>query len=291
MIGFIQAVVTGTTVGLIYGLMALGFVLIFKSSKIFNFAQGEMVMFGSFLVWTFMTQFHLPVLLGLLIALIIFGLVGYSLERFPFRAMIGQPILSIIMVTLALAVFFRGLAILLWANYIGIKFPTIIPDGMIHVFSITFSSVTIWICLLVFSLVIILSLFFRFTRIGLHMRAAAESHQVSQSMGIRVTAAIAQSAAMAAVLASVGGFLLGYIRGIDFGLANIGLIAIAAALLGGLESFKGAIIGGVIIGLTEIFTGTYIGHGLKEVVPFIVMVLVVLFRPYGLFGLEEIERV
>jgi branched-chain amino acid transport system permease protein len=291
MITFIQALMTGITTGLIYGLVALGFVLIYKSSKIFNFAQGEMVMVGSFLSWTFVGLLHLPLGPGLLFAFVVSAIVGYSFERFPFRPMIGQPILAIIMVTLAIAVFLRGLAILLWANFLGIKFPSFVSEKTIHIFQVPFSSVLIWNFTLVSSLVIILSLFFRYTRTGLHMRAAAESHQLSQSMGIRVTKAIAQSWAIAAVLSTFSGFLLGYIRGIDFGLVNIGLIGIAAALVGGLESFNGAIAGGIIIGVAETLTGCYLGGGLKEVVPFVVMVLVVFVKPYGLFGLKRIERV
>jgi branched-chain amino acid transport system permease protein len=140
-------------------------------------------------------------------------------------------------------------------------------------------------------LVILLSLFFNYSRTGLHMRAAAESHQLAQSMGIKVTQAIAQSWAIAAIVATVGGFLLGYVRGIDIGLIEVGLIAVAAALVGGLESFKGAVLGGLIMGVAQTFTGGYIGYGLKEVVPFFIMVLVLIFKPYGLFGLEKIERV
>jgi len=291
MIKFAQLLMTGVTVGLIYGLMAVGFVLIYKSSKIFNFAQGEMVMVGAFLAWTFLGLFNMPLVVGLLCAFIVTGLVGYSLERFPFRPMIGQPILSTIMITMAIAVFLRGLSILIWANYIGIKFPSVISEKTLRIFGIPISNVFIWNFFFVLVLVILLGLFFHYTRTGLHMRAAAESHRLSQSMGIQVTRSIAQSWAIAAIVATIGGFLLGYIRGIDFGLAETGLIAIAAALVGGLESFKGAIAGGIIIGVAETLTGGYIGHGLREVVPYIVMVLVLFYKPYGLFGLEEIERV
>lgn len=291
MINLIQLLITGITVGSIYGLVAMGFVLIYKSSKIFNFAQGEMVMVGAFLCWTFLDRFHLPVLPGLLLAFLVSGLVGYAFERFPFRPMIGQPILALIMATIAIAVFLRGLAILLWAQFIGIKFPSIIPEKTVYVSNIPFSNVIVWNFLSVSALLIALSLFFRYTRIGLHMRAAAENHQLAQAMGIRVTRAIAQSWAIAAVVSTIGGFLLGYMRGIDFGLANLGLIAVASALIGGLESFEGAIVGGLIIGVAETFTGCYIGRNLKEVIPFIVMVLVIFCKPHGLFGLETIERV
>lgn len=291
MINLIQLLFTGISVGFTYGLAALGFTIIYKSSKIFNFAQGEMVMMGAFLTWTFLDLLHLPILLGLLLAFVVAGLVGYCFERFPLRPMIGQPIVAIIMVTIAISVFLHGLALLLWSSYIGIKFPVVISEKTMYLYQIPISSVVIWNFLLVSTLVIALSLFFYCTRRGLHMRAAAESHQLAQSMGIRVTRVIAQSWAIAAVISTAGGFLLGYIRGIDFGLANLGLVAVAAALVGGLESFKGAIIGGIIIGVGETLTGFYIGRNLKEVVPFVIMVFVVLLKPYGLFGLARIERV
>jgi len=222
---------------------------------------------------------------------IIVGTAGYGLERFPLRKMIGQPILATIMVTMGIAVFLRGLSILLWANNIGIKFPPIVTEKTITIFGIPFSNILVGSLLIVLLLVVLLSLFFNYSRTGLYMRAAAENHQLAQSMGIRVTRAIAQSWAIAAIVSAVGGFLLGYLRGIDSGLSQIGLVAMAAALVGGLESFKGAVLGGVIIGVAETFTGFYIGHGLKEVIPFILMVFVLIYKPYGLFGLKRIERV
>jgi branched-chain amino acid transport system permease protein len=291
MINIIQLLITGVSVGVIYGLIAVGFVLIYKSSQIFNFAQGEMVMIGSYLMWSVLVLYGAPPWLGILIVFLIVGLAGYGLERFPLRPMIGQPILATIMVTMGIAVFLRGLAILVWANDIGIQFPLLVTEKTVQVFGIPFSNITLGNFLLVIVLVVLLSIFFKYSRTGLHMRAAAENQQLAQSMGIRVTRAIAQSWVIAAIVSATGGFLLGYMRGIDFGLSEIGLIAMAAALVGGLESFKGAIFGGVIIGVCQTFTGCYIGHGLKEVVPFIIMVFVLIYKPYGLFGLERIERV
>lgn len=290
MITFFQLLISGLSVGFIYGLIAVGFVLIFKSSQIFNFAQGEMVMFGAFLVWAFLNTGITPVL-AIPLVLVLVGLAGYGLERFPLRAMIGQPIMATIMITMGIAVFLKGLALPLWSDNIGIQYPPIITEKTVSIFSIPISNVTMGIFLFGLILVILLSLFFNYSRTGLYMRAAAESHQSAQSMGIKVTQAIAQSWAIAAIVATVGGFLLGYVRGIDIGLIEIGLIAIAAALVGGLESFKGAVLGGLIMGVAQTFTGGYIGYGLKEVVPFLIMVLVLIFKPYGLFGLVKIERV
>jgi branched-chain amino acid transport system permease protein len=291
MINLVQLLVTGLSVGLIYGLVAVGFVMIYKSSQIFNFAQGEMVMVGAYLTWTFLVSLGLPLWLGILLVLVIAGGVGYGFERFPLRPMIGQPILATIMVTMGMAIFLRGLAILIWSADIGIKFPAIVVERTVEFFGVPLSNLILANFAFVLFLVILLSVFFNYSRVGLHMRAAAENHQLAQSMGIRVTRAIAQSWAIAALVSTMGGFLLAYMRGMDFGLSQIGLIAMAAALVGGLESFKGAIMGGLIIGLAETLTGCYIGHGLKEVVPFVIMVFVLVWRPYGLFGLARIERV
>lgn len=290
MITFFQLLISGLSVGFIYGLIAVGFVLIFKSSQIFNFAQGEMVMFGAFLVWVFL-NYDIPPVVAIILVLIIVGAAGYLLERFPLRPMIGQPIFATIMITMGIGVFLKGLALLLWSHHIGIRYPSVITEKTINILGVPLSNVTIGIFVFGLIMVIILSLFFNYSRTGLHMRAAAENHQLAQSMGIKVTRAIAQSWAIAAIVATIGGFLLGYMRGIDFGLIEIGLIAIAAALVGGLESFKGAVVGGLIIGVSQTFTGGYVGYGLKEVVPFLIMVLVLIFKPYGLFGLVKIERV
>lgn len=291
MITFIQLLFTGLSVGIVYSLVALGFVIIYKSSKIFNFAQGELVMVGAFVTWSFLSLFKMPLLPGFLLSLAIMGVVGYNIERFPFRRMIGQPILAMIMATLALAVFFKGLTLMLWSSYIGIRFPEVIAEKTIYVLGIPFSSLILLNFFLALLLVIALSLLFHYTRIGLHMRAVAENQHVARSMGIRVTRVIAQSWALAAIVCTIAGFLFGYYRGIDFGLAQIGLIACVAGLVGGMESLKGAVVGGLIIGLAETLTGYYIGYNLKEVMPFIVMVIVVCFKPYGLFGLQKIERV
>ena len=291
MITFIQLLITGISVGLIYGLIAVGFVLIYKSSQIFNFAQGEMVMFGAFLMWNFLGPFGLHPALGIILVLIVVGLAGFGLERFPLRPMIGQPILATIMVTMGIAIFLKGFALLLWSNNIGIQYPQIMTEKMYHFIGIPISNITLFSLAFVLILVVLLSLFFNMSRTGLHMRAAAESHELAQSMGIKVTSAIAQSWAIACIVSTAGGFLLGYVRGIDLGLIEVGMIAVAAALVGGLESFKGAIYGGLIIGVVQALGGGYIGYGLKEVIAFIIMVLVLIYKPYGLFGLERIERV
>ena len=159
MINLIQLFITGLSVGLIYGLVAVGFVMIYKSSQIFNFAQGEMVMVGAYLAWTFLVSLGLPGWLGMLAVFVIAGGVGYGLERFPLRPMIGQPVLATIMVTMGIAIFLQGLAILIWSTDIGIKFPPILAEKNIDVFGVPLSNVIVANFVLVIVLVILLSLF------------------------------------------------------------------------------------------------------------------------------------
>lgn len=288
---FVQLLLTGIMVGTIYGLMALGFVLIYKSCQIFNFATGEFVMVGAYLGWTMLCMFNLPLWMAVLATLAITGAIGYGLERFPLRPLIGQSLLSILMVTLGLAVLLRAITVLIWAPHANAAYPMEIALKPMHIFGIPFSPMLV----IGFALAAILGgafgLFFYRTRIGLHMRAAAEDHHLAQGMGIRVTKAIAQSWAIAFMVAAVGGIILGYTKGVSFGLADLGIVAIAAALAGGLNSIPGALIGGIIIGVFQSISGGYIGHGFKEVAPFIAIVLLVLIKPYGLFGLVRIERV
>jgi len=291
---FVQLLATGLMVGSIYGLVALGFVLIYKSSKIFNLAQGEFLMVGSFVAWTFLSLFKLPIWAGIILTFVVLGGVGYGLERFPLRRMIGQSHLSMIMVTLGIAILLRGLATLAWAKPAAIgsmAYPKFLPTGTVTIFGAPYSELLIWSFVIIIVLVLMFAFFFRFTRSGLNMRATAEDQQVAQSMGIKVTGVIAQTWAIAAIVSAVGGILLGYHRGIDFGLTNLGLRAIAAALFGGLESIPGALIGGICIGVFESLAGGYIGHGFKEVAPYVAMALILILKPFGLMGLQRIERV
>ena len=294
MVTFIQLFATGLMVGSIYGLVALGFVLIYKASKIFNLAQGEFLMVGAFIAWAFLSQLNLPIWLGIVLTFLVVGAIGYGLERFPLRPMIGQPHLSMIMVTLGIAILLRGLAVLFWARpaAVGnIAFPKFLPTGTVNILGAPYSQLLIWSFVIIILLVLIFVIFFRFTRAGLNMRATAEDQQVAQSMGINVTGVMAQTWAIAAIVSAVGGILLGYYRGIDFGLTNLGLRAIAAALFGGLESIPGALIGGICIGVFESLAGGYIGHGFKEVAPYVAMALILILKPFGLMGLQRIERV
>jgi branched-chain amino acid transport system permease protein len=292
MIIFWQHILSGLMVGAIYGLVAVGFVIIVKSSEIFNFAQGELLIFGAFVCWSLLVQFHLPPLGAILVTLGLAFLFGMAIERFPLRLMIGQPLFAIIMVTLAVGLCMRGFLTVMWGGMSWRVFvPDLLPPQPVLIGNLSLSQQHIYGFVIAMLVVVVLSLFFKFTRAGLAMRIVPEDHQVAQAMGISVRRVIRNSWAMSAILAAIGGVLLGSINGINIPLANIGLKAIPAALIGGLQSIPGAVVGGLFIGLLEGLSSGYIGHGVQDVVAYVVMIVVLIFWPHGFFGLKRIERV
>ena len=291
MTDFLQLTVNGIMVGSIYGLVAMGFVLIYKSTQVFNLAQGELVALGAYLAMALIIDAGLPIWAGLLVVLALGVAMGLGLERFPLRPLTGQPLFAIIMVTLGISMFFRGLMTLIWGS-VWKNFPVIISDRSIEVGGINLSLLRLIGFILALAVLWAFTLFFRRTKLGLGMRATCEDEQVVQSFGVNVNFIIAAVWAFSILVSVIGGILLGMTKGNVGPLTiEIGMKAIPAALLGGLESIPGAMIGGVMIGLASAFTSGYIGEGLDTVMPFILMVIVVIIRPHGLFGLAEIERI
>lgn len=288
---FVQLVVNGIMVGSIYGLVAMGFVLIYKTTQVFNLAQGEFVALGAYVAWALISGLGLPSWLGVLIVLAIGVIVGWGLERFPLRPLTGQPLFAIIMVTLGIAMFVRGLMVLFWGtNWRG--FPIIIPDHVFGIGNINISILNLIGFCLALAVLGSFTLFFRLTKLGLGMRATCEDEQVVQSFGVNVNFIIAAVWAFSILVSVIGGILLGISKNNVGPLTiEIGMKALPAALLGGLESILGAFIGGLIIGIVSFLVSGYAGAGLDAVVPFILMVIIVLIRPYGLFGLTRIERI
>ncbi|MFH1479757.1 MAG: branched-chain amino acid ABC transporter permease [Pseudomonadota bacterium] len=292
---FLQYTLSGLMTGTIYGLVAMGFVLIYKSSKVLNFAQGTMLMLLSYVSWSFFTQLHLPFWLAFLATLAVAVILALLVERIILRPLIGQPLLAIIMVTIALAALFEGIEFLIWQSEYRVYEPAFLPTEIIHVGPLIISQAEILCFGIAVVLVFALSLFFKYTRQGLAMRAVAEDHQAAQSRGIRVHNVFAWAWAISAIVSAIGGMLLGSIMGISFAMSWIGLKVFPVVLLGGLESLPGAIIAGLIVGVLENIAGGYldplVGGGIKEIFPFIILIIVLLIKPYGLFGLERIERI
>jgi branched-chain amino acid transport system permease protein len=292
---FLQYTLSGLMTGTIYGLVAMGFVLIYKASKILNFAQGTILMFLAYVSWSFFTQFRFPPVLAFVATLAVAVILALVVERFALRPLIGQPLLAIIMVTIALSVLFEGLEFLIWESEHKVYEPMWLPEDAIHMGSLVMSQAELYCFAIAVILVICLSLFFKYTKRGLLMRAVAEDHQAAQSRGIRVHNVFAWSWAISAVVSAIGGMLLGSIVGISYAMSWIGLKVFPVVLLGGLESLHGAVIAGLIVGVLENIAGAYldplVGGGVKDIFPYIILIIVLLIKPYGLFGLVRIERI
>lgn len=295
MIYFLQLVATGLSLGMVYALVAIGFVIILKCSNAFNIAQGHFVLVGGYLGYTFLVVFHLPLWAALLCAIITAALLGLLIERLTLRPLIGQSELAVVMMTIALATVLEGLATLIWGGeyktYHGVLPTLTLKLGQISVPPESLIGLMVSV-VAVASLMIL----FRYTKIGLAMRATAEDLQVVQSLGIKATTVYAVSWVIASIVGVIGGILLGGVSGVMIPLAEIGLKAFAVVLLGGVESIGGAIVAGIILGMLENVASGYLdpllpGGGLAQVFPFIVMILVLVFRPYGLFGMARIKRI
>jgi branched-chain amino acid transport system permease protein len=292
---FLQLVVTGFSLGMIYALVAIGFVIIIKCSNAFNIAQGHFVMIGGYLGYTFLVLFHLPIGASLLLAIAVAIILGLLIERLTLRPLVGQPDLAIVMMTIALASVLEGLATLIWGGEYK-TYHGVLPTIALKLGEISIPSESLIGLIVSIVAVVILILFFRYTKMGLAMRATAEDLQVVRSVGIRATTVYAVSWVIACVVGVIGGILLGGVSGVMIPLAEIGLKAFAVVLLGGVNSIGGAILAGIILGVLENVAAGYLDPllprgGLANIFPFIVMIIVLIFRPYGLFGLVRIERI
>ena len=276
--------------GAIYGLVAVGFVLIYKASSVLNFSQGYMLLFGAYIFWSFKGAWRLDLLSSLLFALPSAFLMGIFIERLTLRPLIGQPLLSMITVTIFLGLVLEGLVSLIWGTY-PLQQVTIFSRGSLKLGKIILTTENLFAFGLALGAMLALIFFFRYTRLGLAMRGVAEGHQIMQSMGISVKKILTICWGIAGIAATLGGILLGSTLGFQLGLSHIGLLAIPAAFIGGLESPEGAILGGLLIGLIESIVSGYLGKASGVPATYVVLIVVMLFRPYGFFGLERIERV
>lgn len=296
MTSFLQLVVTGFGLGMVYALIAIGFVIILKCSKAFNIAQGHFVMIGGYLGFTFLVTFHLPVWASLIAAIAVAAIMGLLIERFTLRPLVGQSVLAIIMMTIALGTVLDGIATLVWGGEYK-AYHGVLPTLNLKVGELSVPPDTLIGIIVSIIVVLLLMVLFRYTKVGLAMRATAEDEQVVQSAGIRVTTIYAISWIIACVVGVISGILLGGVSGVSTALAEAGMRAFAVVLLGGIDSIGGAIIAGIILGILENIAVRYLdpllpsGGGMANVFPFIVIIIVLIFKPHGLFGLGRIERI
>jgi branched-chain amino acid transport system permease protein len=291
---FLQILISGLVVGAVYALVAFGFVLIYKSSDVINFAQGEFLLVGAYIALSLVVFYQVPFLAAVALTLSMCVILGIVVERLVLRPFIGERAISVIMATLGLSLLMRGLIQMIWGTETR-TFPGIFPDTPVRMGDVVVSQVYLWSLAIAVLLLAVFTIFFKYSSTGIVMRAAADDQVAALSMGISVKRIIAIAWAIAAVVAAIGGVLLGNINGVNPSLAYIGLMVLPVVILGGLDSVPGAIVGGFTIGLLESLAGGYldplVGGGVKEVVPFVVLLLVLMIRPYGLFGKEIIERV
>lgn len=292
---FLQLVLSGLVVGSIYALVGLGFVIIYKSSSILNFAQGEFLMLGAYVCLAIFTGTKVPFAVAFVLTLAFSALLGVLMERVLLRPMIGEPVISVIMLTLGLASVLKAVVQGIWGTDTR-PYPEIFPTTPVRIGPLPVSQGYLYSVASVLVLLLLFSVFFKYSRAGIAMRATAFSQQVALSMGISVKRIFALAWSIAAVVSAVGGVLLGGLRGgVDGAFALFGLKVIPVVILGGLDSIAGAIVGGVVMGVLENLAGGYLdpvfGGGVKEVAPFVALVAILTIRPYGLFGKVKIERV
>ena len=292
---FLQLLINGVVVGSVYALVALGFVIIFKSTSVVNFAQGEFLLLGAYISLAVVSQTSMPFWVAVVVTLLFSVALGMLIERLILRPMIGEPVISVIMVTLGLSSILKAVVQGIWGTDTR-PFPEIFPSTPVQIGPLPVSQGYIYSVVCVAILLLLFTLFFKYSRAGIAMRATAFSQQVAMSMGISVRRMFALAWAIAAVVSAIGGILLGGVRGgVDAALAAIGLKVIPVVILGGLDSIIGAIVGGLLVGVLENLAGGYLdplfGGGVKEVAPFVVLVLILMIKPYGLFGKVHIDRV
>jgi len=290
----LQYTITGIAVGMVYALIALGFVLIWKSSGVANLALGQIVLISSWFTYAMLVQAEFPLWLGFPITIIFALFLGWAIERFALRPLIAQPILALITVTLGIGYFIEGVVSFIWPWSVD-ALPRMFPREVINIGPAVISQEYVWVvgvCILVF---VLLTLFFRYHKMGIAMRATADDQMAVQACGIPVTRVFSWSWMFACVVAAIGGILISSIGGITYGLVETGLKSFSVVILGGLDSFIGAIVAGPIIGLAESIGGGYltplVWAGVKDIIPFIIIIIVMIIKPYGLFGETRIERI
>src|SRR5262250_1230950 len=286
---FVQLTVYGLANGAILALAALGFVLIYKSTSVINFAQGEFILIGAYAFYTGLVLLHLPWPLAIAFGVLVAIVLGVAIERLALRPLIGEDPLAVIMVTIGLSAVLKALVQLFYGTT-PLAMPKVLPRGSVEILGAAVPADRL-IAIGVAGVVLAgFTAFFRWSRHGVAMRAVADDQQAALVQGISVTRIFALAWAMAAVSALIGGVLIADIAEVSQNLAGFGLVVFPVVILGGLDSVPGTIIGGVVIGLVSQYAEG-LSPGASQVAPYLVLVLILLVRPYGLFGQPRIERV
>jgi branched-chain amino acid transport system permease protein len=291
----VQLLVNGFIIGLLYGVVAMSFVLIYKSSQVVNFAQGEFLLVGAWACWWLLAKFSMPFYMAFLLTLLFMMLFGILVQIIILKPLIGEPIISIIMVTIGLSIFFQ--AIMNWMFGVFTEpFPQIFSSESLNIFGLNVQTAYLMSGLISILIMISFALFFKKSKLGLAMRATAFDQQAAQSLGVSIKQVFAAAWAISAMVSAVAGVVFGIVNGISSGIAFMGIKVFPAVILGGLDSVLGAILGGLVIGLLE-----HLAHyidvqflnigNLMRIAPFYALIIILMIKPYGFFGTKDIERV
>jgi branched-chain amino acid transport system permease protein len=281
---------SGLAIGAVYGLVAMAFAIIYKSTGLLNFAQGEIAMIIAYVAWTISGHVDgnpLIVAAGAILFAVAFGL---AIERLVIRPMMGEPIFSMIMVTIGLAVILRSSIVFLW-DAVPHSLDVGIGTELISVFGTRMRSGQLFVFLLLMASIAGFYAFFRWSRFGVAMRAVASDDRTALLMGVSSARVQAVAWAASAVLSGIAGVMFAIIYELSPEMFSLGLDAFPATILGGLDSVLGSGLAGLIIGATENLVGGYISSGMKEVAGFVIIIIILMVRPFGLFGEKRIERV
>ena len=291
----LQLIINGLIVGTLYGVVAMSFVLIYKASQVVNFAQGEFLLVGAWVCWWIVTAHHVPFVWAMLLTFAFMLALGVLLQMVVLRPLIGEPVISVIMVTIGLSIVFQALMKWMFGVFAQ-PFPPVFETQQVNIGGVEIQTVYLMSLGISLFLMVGFALFFKYSKHGLAMRATAFDQQVAQSLGISVKNVFAMAWAISAVVSSVAGVTVGIVNGVSSALSFYGIKVFPAVILGGLDSIAGAVLGGLIVGLLENLAqyvdGQYLHWGnLYEIAPFYVLIIILMIRPYGLFGTRDIERV
>ncbi len=294
MIGFLQQAVTGLMVGSLYALVGASIVLVYKSTHVVSLAHGQLVAFGALFFWLFFGGLGLPAWISLVPAFVLTALIGILIERLALRPLIGQPLFAAFLMTFAIFIALEGVFVL-YLKGGSRSLPAFLPAGnlTVHGLSIPINQlISFFVAVLLF---VSLSLVFKLTKVGLGMRATAEDHRLAQSVGVSVRNIFSYIWILSSLVAAVGGIATANVMDVYYMLPYIGINGLIVAICGGLDSLLGAFIAGLLLGVVENVGAGYldplVGGGVKDVVAYVALLLILLIRPYGLFGLVRIERI
>lgn len=286
----LQVLFSGLALGSIYGLVALGFTVVFKATEVFNFAQGMFVVCGAFFAVTAITLLKLPFPLALLFIVASAALLGALIHALLIQPLAGRPMLSVIMLTIALSIAMRA-AIEIFYGPQGRNLVTPLPNGIFLIGNVRISQLHLTAALVSWACMAGFGAFFRFTSVGLLMRATADGHEAAVVSGVNVNLMNRLAWAIGSTLAAIGGLFLGQLQIVSTDLESIGLLALPAVVIGGLQSIPGAIVGGLLVGLIEQLAATYISPKSSDILIYGLLLIILLVRPWGLFGQRELGRV